>query len=159
MIFTKNYNAAIRLMCEMSPEFKDKYAELIETLPEDIKSKCKKGTNFYDGTYELVDQLGSMRFSIYDVPNNYINLNVNQVIPHTISWLDQGERTEVGTFEINDDEVEFYIEKVNSNKFKVIVTKNNKEDTKTKVVEFTYEELATKLDATVRATSIKQMKK
>ena len=159
MIFTKNYNAVLRLMCEISPEFKVKYADLIENLPEEVKSKCKKGTSFYDGTYEFDDQLSGMRFSIYDTPNNYITLCVTETMPHTVSWLDYGERTTIGEFEVNDDEFEFFIEKINSNKFKVIVTRDHKEVDSMRFMECTYDELAEKLNTSNRATSIKQNKK
>ena len=159
MIFTKNYNAVIKLMCEVSPEFKAKYAELVNNIPQEIKVKCKKGVSFYDGTYEFDDQLAGMRFSIYDTPNNYITLDVVETMPHTVSWLDHGERTEIGSFEINNDEFNFYIEKINANKFKVIVTRDHKEIDSMRFMECTYDELAEKLDTSVRLTSIKQNKK
>lgn len=155
MIFSRNYNVILRLMCEVSPEFKTKYANFIKEIPEDIRTMCKKGHSFSSDKYEMYDDQSYVRFTANQNEDNYAMLIVTETMPHSISWLDKGERILVGELDTGNDNFQCFIEKVDRSKYMVIINRELNDNDYMRISDYTYEELASKLDTKPKLTSTK----
>ena len=143
-------------MCEVSPEFKNKYANFIKSIPEDIKSMSKKGHSFSVDKYEMYDDQSYVRFTVTEEENCSM-LIVTETMPHSIAWLDKQERKLIGELDTGNDNFQCFIEKLNSNKFMVIVNREHNDNDYMRISDYTYEELASKLETKMKATSSKQI--
>lgn len=94
MIFNEYYNNSILLCCRKDNEFKEQFEKLVNSLPEQIISRCKKVRNFEkevgESYYELqlVDE--GIEFSVdYDTL-----LNIVKITPKMMKEVYQSSQKE-----------------------------------------------------------------
>ena len=94
MIFNEYYNNSILLCCRKDNEFKEQFEKLVNSLPEQIISRCKKVRNFEkevgESYYELqlVDE--GIEFSVdYDTL-----LNIAKITPRMMKEVYQSSQKE-----------------------------------------------------------------
>ena len=94
MIFNEYYNNSILLCCRKNNEFKEQFERLVNSLPEQVISKCKKVRNFEkevgESYYELqlVDE--GIEFSVdYDTL-----LNITKITPRMMKEVYQSSQKE-----------------------------------------------------------------
>lgn len=94
MIFNEYYNNSILLCCRKNNEFKEQFEKLVNSLPEQIISKCKKVRNFEkevgESYYELQLFDEGIEFSVdYDTL-----LNIAKITPRMMKEVYQSSQKE-----------------------------------------------------------------
>lgn len=94
MIFNEYYNNSILLCCRKNNEFKEQFERLVNSLPEQIISKCKKVRNFEKEVgasyYELQLFDEGIEFSVdYDTL-----LNIAKITPRMMKEVYQSSQKE-----------------------------------------------------------------
>ena len=94
MIFNEYYNNSILLCCRKNNEFKEQFERLVNSLPEQIISKCKKVRNFEKEVGESYYELQLVDEGIEFTVDYETLLNIAKITPKMMKEVYQSSQKE-----------------------------------------------------------------